>query len=185
MYGRVFESMFTGSMRGSGALVFAVWTYVIATMREDRAVGVQVELRPDLLEFYLGEEKAAIEAAIKKLCEPDEDSMCEEEEGRRLVQVGKYSYRVVSGPKYIAIRSAEDLREYRRLAKRREREKKRAVGNGKVRAPKIVPADDESVAEREAREVEEREVKLERGREMAEEAKAALLRTDQGGDPKF
>ena len=34
MYGRIFESMFTGSMVGSGPLVFAVWAYVLAHERD-------------------------------------------------------------------------------------------------------------------------------------------------------
>lgn len=130
MYGRVFESMFTGSMRGSGALVFAVWTYVITTMREDKQVGVQVELRPKNLEFYLGEPEQDIQEAIDFLCKDDPDSTCQEDGGKRLIPVGKFVYRVVSGASYLKIRTEEDLREYRRLAKRDERARKRQLKKG-------------------------------------------------------
>ncbi len=103
----------------------AVWSYVITFMREDKTVGVQVELRPDLLAFYIGEKQEDVEKAIAFHCKPDPDSTCQEEEGRRLVSVGKFSYRVVSGPEYIKIRNEADLREYRRIAKRKERSKKK------------------------------------------------------------
>jgi hypothetical protein len=136
MYGRIFESMFTGSMQGSGAVVFAVWSYVIATMRADKEVGVQVELRPKNLAFYIGESEPTIEAAIAKLCEPDPESTCEAEQGRRLVPVGKFCYRVVSGPRYLAIRNEEELREYNREAKRRERLRTAFPGRTKRRRTK-------------------------------------------------
>jgi hypothetical protein len=125
MYGRIYETTYTGSMRGAGAVVFAVWGYVIATMREDKGVGVQVELRPTNLAFYIGETEEAICAAIEYLCRPDSDSLCEDEEGRRLVPVGKFVYRVVSGPKYMAIRNAEELRAYNREAQARFRKRER------------------------------------------------------------
>lgn len=140
--------MFTGSMRGSGAVVFAVWTYVIAKMRSDKTVGVQVELRPDLLSFYIGESEQAVRDAILFLCKPDPDSTCQEEEGRRLVQLGKFSYRVVSGDEYMRIRSEEDLREYQRMAKRRERARKKGKPlPGEQAALKAEAAGDQKGAE--------------------------------------
>ena len=151
MYGRIFEGMFTGSMRGMGPLAFALWSYVIANMREDSEVGVQVELRSDLLAFYIGKvTQEDVDREIKIFCEPDPDSTCTEEEGRRLVQVGKFVYRVVSGAYYMKIRTEADLREYHRLAKRKQRERKkggnaglvaREIVNGKVRNDPITKAD--------------------------------------------
>lgn len=125
MYGKIFESMFQGSMIGAGSHVFAVWAYVIANMRPDREVGAQVDLNPKLLGFILGEEEERVRGAIEYLCRPDGESRTPDEQGRRLVQMGEYAYRVVNGAKYRAIRDEETRRRQNREAKRRERERKR------------------------------------------------------------
>lgn len=121
MYGKVFASMFTGSMVGTGAINFAVMSYVIANMRPDRTAGAQVELNPRLLAMILGEPEGIVAAAIAFLCEPDQNSRTEGEDGRRLVRLGQFDYRVVNGAKYRAIRDEETRREQNRLAKQRER----------------------------------------------------------------
>lgn len=121
MYGKIFESLYEGSMVGSGAIMFAVWGYVIAHMKPDKEVGAQVDLNHRLLGFVLGEKEADISEAIEKLCSPDHESRSPDEEGRRLVKTGQFSYRVVNGAKYMEIRSAEERREYFREAKRRSR----------------------------------------------------------------
>ena len=115
-------------MVGAGASVFAVWGYVIAHMRADGKPGehkeAQVDLNPKLLAFILGETEEEMERVISLLCGPDPKSRTPDEEGRRLIKVGQYAYRVVNGAKYMDIRNAEDRREYFREAKRRERERK-------------------------------------------------------------
>jgi hypothetical protein len=118
--------MFEGSMVGAGCPTFAVWSYVITKMREDREVGAQVDLNPVLLSAILGEKAEVIERVIEKLCEPDARSRTPDEEGRRLVKVGTFSYRVVNGAKYIAIRNADQ----KRASDRERQRKKRAKGNG-------------------------------------------------------
>lgn len=121
MYGKIFESLYEGSMVGSGAKTFAVWGYVIAHMRKDDEVGAQVEINPKLLGFILGELEEDIVAVIEALCSPDPSSRTPDEGGRRLIRMGQYSYRVVNGAKYMDIRNAEERREYFRNAKRKER----------------------------------------------------------------
>lgn len=108
-------------MVGSGALVFAVWGYVIAHYRLDRDVGAQVEINPALVAFILGEQEAAVVGAIEKLCQPDPKSRTKEADGRRLVKIGQFSYQVVNGAKYTAIRNEEARREQNREAQRRRR----------------------------------------------------------------
>ena len=50
MFGKHFASMYSGSMFGKPAIVFAVWGYVIANMRPSRKDGqCYVELNPALL----------------------------------------------------------------------------------------------------------------------------------------
>ena len=119
--------MYSGSMVGAGALPFAIMGYVIANGRPDRTVGMQVELNPKLLGFILGESEESVEKAIDFLCSPDPRSRSKEEEGRRLIKLGEFCYRVVNGAKYRAIRDEERRRETDRNSKRRQREKEYAI----------------------------------------------------------
>jgi len=125
MFGKHFASMYSGSMVGRGALVFAVMGYVISNMKPDAEVGMQVELNTVLLSAILGEQEGDVRAAIEFLCSPDAESRSKEEEGRRLKRVGQFSYQVVNGAKYRAMRTAEDVREYNRLQKQVSRARKK------------------------------------------------------------
>lgn len=129
MYGKHFASMYTGSMFGAGACVFAVMGYAIANGRPDRRVGMQVELNPKLLAAILGETEADVAAAIKRLCEPDPESRSKEHQGRRLIQLGTFDYQIVNGAKYRAMRDEETRRAQNREAQQRHRQKK-AKGKG-------------------------------------------------------
>lgn len=108
-------------MVGCGSAMFAVWPYVIAKMKPDVEMGAQVDLNPQLLAFILGEEQEVIEDVIEKLCAPDPKSRTPDEDGRRLIKVGQFTYQVVNGAKYISMRNDEDRRRANRLAKRKER----------------------------------------------------------------
>lgn len=141
MYGKIFETMYTGSMVGKGSPMFAVWGYVIANMKPERIVtdagtgkkvsfGAQVELNSGLLAYILGEKQEVVERVIKQLCMPDPKSRTKEEEGRRLVQVGEYAYRVVNGEHYRKLRNAEERREYQRVKQAEYRAKKKGGGSG-------------------------------------------------------
>lgn len=121
MYGKHFASMYEGSMVGAGAVVFAVMGYIIANAVPDRTVGTQVELNPKLIAFILGEKQSDVEKAIEFLCAPDLSSRTKSEQGRRLIRLGQFSYRVVNGEKYRAMRDEEKRREQNREAKHRER----------------------------------------------------------------
>lgn len=110
-------------MVGAGAAVFAVMGYVIANAVPDRTVGTQVELNPKLIAFILGESQKEVEKAIEFLCQPDPESRTKVEQGRRLIRLGQFDYKVVNGEKYRAMRDEEKRREQNREAKRREREK--------------------------------------------------------------
>lgn len=116
MYGKQFESLYSGSMIGSGAVMFAVWGYVIAHRRRDL-----VELNPILLAFVLGESEDEIRAVIGRLCAPDPRSRSKLEEGRRLVKEGEYVYRVVNARHYDEVANEYERRERDRFRKREER----------------------------------------------------------------
>lgn len=115
--------MYEGSLYGSGAVVFAVWGFVIATQRPDKKVGSQVTLNPHRLADTLGESVTSVQKAIEFLCKPDPESTTKAEGGRRLIQVGTFDYRVVNGAKYMAIRDEEQRREQNREAQRKFRDK--------------------------------------------------------------
>jgi len=138
MYGRLFESVFEGSMIGSGARVFAVWAYVVAKQR-----GGTVELHPTFLSAILGEPPESIEAAIEHLCAPDPKSRNDAEQGRRLVHVNAYMYNVVSAEIYAKIKTEEDRRRYNR-EKQRESRARRSV-NADPAPPALTDADATSV----------------------------------------
>lgn len=126
VFGKHFESMYTGSMVGSGALTFAVWGYVISHMVPVGRLGEQeqqVELNPRLLGPILGEDVEEVRKVIERFCQPDPESRTKAEEGRRLIRLGQFDYRVVNGPKYRAIRDEAQRREQNREAQRRYREK--------------------------------------------------------------
>lgn len=119
MWGKHFRSMYEGSMYGSGVAVFAVWGYVISHARKGT-----IELNPRKLADTLGGECDEINKAIEFLCSPDEHSRFKEHGGRRLIRDGEFQYRVPSWEHYQKIMSEDDRREYNRLAKQRERDRK-------------------------------------------------------------
>ena len=106
-------------MVGAGSPAFALMSYVIANMRPDATVGFQVELNVRLLAAVFGESEEVVQRAIDYLCAPDNDTTTPGDEGRRLVKVGTFSYRVVNGVHYAEIRNEEERRE-----KNRERQAK-------------------------------------------------------------
>ena len=119
MYGKSYESKYSGSMVGAGAMRFAVLDYVITMQKPSREWGSVVEINTVLLSVILGETQAAVEEAVGFLCSPDPKSRSKEKEGRRMVKVGEFLYQVVNGAKYRAIRDEEERRTQNREAQRR------------------------------------------------------------------
>lgn len=119
MYGKLFASVFTGSMVGSGLNVFAVWSYVIANTERDGTV----ELNPRIIATILGCGDEEVESAIRKLCAPDERSRNQTAEGRRLVQVAPFLYTVTTFEDYRGIRDEDGRKEYMRKYMREYRSK--------------------------------------------------------------
>lgn len=114
MYGKHYESMYTGSMRGKGSAFFAVWGYVISHAKPSKAHGSVVELNPEILAFLIGEKQEVVDRVILEFQQPDPKSRTPDEEGRKLVSIGGYEYRVVNGAYYRGLRTAEERREYNR-----------------------------------------------------------------------
>ena len=118
MYGKLFASTYTGSMAGNGAVVFAVWGYVIANTYSSR-----IELNPMILSAIIGEPQDRIASAIDLLCAPDERSRSKENDGRRLIREGEFQYFVPSHERYRSIRNEDERREYNRQKKAESRDR--------------------------------------------------------------
>ena len=126
MYGKLFERMYTGSMMGRGALMFAVWPYVIAHMKPNRDRTVfTVELNTQLMAILIGEKESDIEEMIHSFCEPDIKSRTRDNEGRKLIKIGTFLYEVVNGAIYDQIRREEELRESNRTRQKKHYHKKK------------------------------------------------------------
>ena len=124
MYGKHFAAMYCGSMVGAGFGAFSVMGYVIANMKPDKVVGFQVDLNVKLLSAIFGEPEEVIQKAIDYLCAPDPATRTQGEQGRRLVKIGTFSYRVVNGVHYDQLRNEEHRREQNRTAQANFRAKK-------------------------------------------------------------
>lgn len=109
MYGKHFDSMYTGSMYGAGASVFAVWGWVICHARCG-----QVEINPTYLAPVLGMKVNEVIRAVDFLCSLDEHSRCKLQDGKRLVRIGEFSYEVPTHEIYRSMKSSEDRRVYNR-----------------------------------------------------------------------
>lgn len=118
MFGKHFESMYTGSMVGSGAVAFAVMGYIIS---HQKPPSFDVELNPTILSTIIGESEEEIVKAIQRFCEPDLKSRTKAEDGRKLLKLGEYLYHVVNGKQYHAMRTNEERREYFRVYRQQKR----------------------------------------------------------------
>jgi hypothetical protein len=117
MYGKIFASMYEGSMVGAGPLVFAVWGYCIAKADVDGTV----LLNPALLAPVIGTTPEDIQRALEYLQEPDEHSKNPDHDGRRLLHQSGHLFFVVSHEIYRGMKSNEDRREYMREYMRKKR----------------------------------------------------------------
>jgi len=120
MFGKMFTSCYRGSMHGKGPIVLSLWPYIISHCDRD---GV-VELFPATVCDDIGMSREQFDDGMRVLTDPDPDSRNPDEEGRRLVKLGPFQWRVVSHEHYRAIKDMEGHREYMREAQRRSRAKR-------------------------------------------------------------
>jgi hypothetical protein len=120
--------MYEGSMRGKGSPFFATWGYVISHMVPSGANGMVVDLNPEVVGFFIGESPKVISEKIDEMCQVDLKSRTKDEDGRKLVKLTEYSYRVVNGVLYRQKLSEDERREYQRVKQAEYREKKKIKG---------------------------------------------------------
>lgn len=151
MFGRLYESTYTGSLVGAGSVVFAVWGYVIAHMKPPE---FDVELNPRLLAFILGDTNENVNNAINRLCAVDPESRTKVAEGRRLLKKGEYLYHVVNGELYARLHSNSARKMIWREQKARQREKNGIEGPAAVeeveeKRPELPTVEDLAAADQE------------------------------------
>lgn len=147
MYGKHFQSMYTGSLIGKGSAVFAVWGYAISNAHYKTET---VELNPKLLAFVIGDDENKMTAAIEVLCEPDGDSRSKELDGKRLVKLGQFLYRVINLRKYREIADEQERRDYKAEWIRNKRRQQRRQVSTVRRQAETVSTQAEGEAEGEA-----------------------------------
>ncbi len=121
MYGKLFASLYQGTLRGKSHAIL-VFTNLIAHQGLDFTVDKHWRAIADETGLTVDE----VKAAIKELEAPDPESRSEDEEGRRIVPLDghrAWGWRIVNGPKYRAYRNEEDRREQNRIAQDKWRKK--------------------------------------------------------------
>ena len=128
MYGKVFDSMFDGTLASRGpwqALVTFQQMIVLANpdgivdmtaMAISRRTSIPLEI---------------IELGIAELSKPDPESRTPDEDGRRIVLIDdhrSWGWQIVNHAKYQAMRNAAERREYLRVAQAERRERLRKEG---------------------------------------------------------
>jgi len=111
----------------------ALWPYVIANARIDE--DSKVELNPNMLAGIFGEPVDLIEKAIGFLCSPDPNSRTSTEDGRRLIKVGSFAYKVVNLEKYRNSECDDTRRKYWKEYRRT----RRASGKDLTKKPNKTP----------------------------------------------
>ena len=125
-YGKLFTKLYHGSMIGAGPVVFALMPYVIANAIPDEQFGGLIWLNArQIADTFGGYSEKDVQAAIDFLCSPDPKSDRPEEEGRRLVKLGQYEYRVVNFMHYRKLMASESRKESNRIAQQKYRAKQK------------------------------------------------------------
>lgn len=112
MYGKVFASMFEGSLYGQWEAIVTFSCMIVLSDREG-----EVDITPEALSARTSIPLEIIQRGIASLEAPDPQSRTPDEEGRRIVRLSDtraWGWRIVNHAKYRAIRTAEERREYHR-----------------------------------------------------------------------
>lgn len=171
-YGRIWESMYEGSLAGTGPEVFCLMPYVIAKMRMNKGRAT-VLLNPKVLAPIFGgiADQAFVERGIEKLCAPDPDTKNgKDQEGRRLIRLDGHLYEVVNGMHYMQIRNKE--RHADAQARYRNRQKKAKKPEPLPGEPAALRSDAPDAAERIGAELDANREERKRQREAAEKVRA-------------
>jgi hypothetical protein len=131
LYGKIYPSLYRGSMIGAGPVAFALWPYIITNARPDD--GSLIDLNPELISAIIGCKPSEIQSAIDFLCAPDDRSRTPTSNGCRLIKRSPLTYFVVNLEQYRFLDDCDDRREYWRDQKEKQRKKRQGKrGNSKL-----------------------------------------------------
>lgn len=127
MYGKVFASMYDGTLATKGPWQ-ALVTFQQMIVLADRD-GV-VDMTADAISRRTSLPIEIINRGIAELSKPDDESRSQVEDGRRIVLLEEHrtwGWQIVNYAKYAALRSAEERRDYMRVAQAEHRAKVKAA----------------------------------------------------------
>lgn len=143
MYGKLFASLYQGTLRGKSDAIL-VFTNMIAFADAEGFV----DKHPSAIADETGLSIERVRDAIDVLMAPDLESRSPEMDGKRLVFIDdhrNWGWRIVNHAKYRAIRTEEDRREQNRLAQERYRAKRKnqSAGVSNSKQPSAGVSDDQ------------------------------------------
>ena len=154
MYGKIFASMFKGSLYGRWEAIVTFTVMIVLADQEG-----EVDMTPEALAAGTSIPLDIIRRGIEYLEAPDPQSRTPDEEGRRIIRVSDsrdWGWRITNYAHYRAIRTAEERREYFKQHKRKQRAKAKKGPPVSTESPQSPPI---AVSSRE-KEKEEREAVL-------------------------
>ena len=110
MYGKLFASMFSGSLHGHWQAIVTFQQMIILADKDGT-----VEVTPTALSAITSIPLDIIEQGISVLEAPDANSRTPDEDGRRIIRINPerpWGWHITNYAHYRAIRTAEDRREY-------------------------------------------------------------------------
>lgn len=144
MYGKIFESMYDGTLvsRGPWQAVVTFQQLIVLANRD----GV-VDMTPEAISRRTSIPLDIITLGLEELMKPDPRSRTPDDEGRRITLLEAHrdwGWHIVNHEKYRQMRNAEERREYLRVKKtesrarrKEEDDKSRAVNNGQQVSRKV------------------------------------------------
>ena len=164
MYGKLFSSMYDGTLYGQWQAIVTLQQLVILADKDGT-----VDMTPPAIAARTSIPLEIIEAGIEQLSQADKYSRSEAESGRRIVLIDPdrpWGWQIVNYAKYRDMRSAEDRKAYMREYMREKRKQEKLtdangkqslaqlantdtdtdIGRGKKRSSKFSPPTVEQVA---------------------------------------
>lgn len=112
MYGKLFASMFTGTLHGQWQAIVTFQQMIILADQDGT-----IEMTPQAMSATTSIPLDIIEAGIAILEAPDPNSRTPDEGGRRIIRINPdrpWGWHITNHAKYRSIRTAEERREYHR-----------------------------------------------------------------------
>lgn len=149
MYGKVFESMYDGTLRGHWQAIVTMQQLVVLATPD----GV-VDMTPEAIAGRTSIPLAIIKAGLKHLADPDPFTRTPGEEGRRIVLLDDHrpwGWRLVNHAKYRALRDHEQKREADRLRQSKKRNEDKGVASTSRDVAKVAHTDTDTDAGKEGK----------------------------------